>query len=434
MQGRNCLVIPMFLLIFGPKSSGWLDVVSMTSLVTMGVHFFGFNVRHVPRGVMTRIAALMATFVVLLAYVVVHYLRLWDADSYQILRFGRVLVNFLGAASLVSIYYRWFGEAAGGIVVRHLFHCLVMHAVVMAIMFHSATFRDLIVNQIVQADPDSRTYLAKSTGYRVSGLTDSWDALSGLQSLGLLMLPILLTRQPSISYLYATVAAPLLMFSVAISGRTGFVTAAILMPIALGFADLRKLHRTTLVTAAVGMLGALLVMGPLRQAAIAALEESSLGRTVAMFGFETAKREDVETRIDVTFTGILEQHYFLPPTWQTFWLGTGGSGRDTWDYVSADNGIVLNLHNLGFPCFLLMYGSLLSMAWNGFSLRRINPAFAGVALLAVILILLIDAKVMYVFSRNGFTAMILPVLVAWWEHAFWRERPRDESSVVLRLE
>jgi hypothetical protein len=389
----------------------------MSSIALVLIHFFLLNFQHIPRRVITLVALTLVVFGCLLGIAVVHYLRQWDADTYQVLRFGRVIANFVGTTALVSIYYRWFGEQAAGVVLRHLFHCLVLHALVMVVMFYSPAFRDVIVNKIVQADPDSRTYHAKATGYRIAGLTDSWDALSGLQSLGLLMLPILLTRQPAISFSYAILATPLLLFSVAISGRTGFVTAASLMPITLVFADLRKLHRTTLVATAVALLGVSLLMGPLRQPALAALEESSLGRTVAMFGVKSTAAEQAQERIGDTLSGILQQHYFMPETWHVFWFGTGGSGRDTWDYVPADNGLVLNLHNLGFFSFTMIYGVVLAMLCSGLRVRRNHPAVAGATLLAVGLILMIDVKVMYVFSRNGFTVMMVPVLLSWWEAA-----------------
>ena len=309
---------------------------------------------------------------------------------------------------------------------RHLFHCLVIHALIMTGMFLSPTFRDVVVNQIVQADPDSRTYLAKATGYRIAGLTDSWDALSGLQSLGLLILPVLLTRQSGLSFTYAIVATPILLFSVAISGRTGFVTLAILLPMALRYTDFRKVHRATLVGGTVTVVGAALVLGPLRHECIRALEDTSLGRTVAIFGLDYGDPSHRREHISDTFAGILAEHYFLPDNGRALLLGTGGSGRDAWDYVASDNGPVLNLHTLGLGCFVAIYGSLLWMTGSALRLGRTDPQVAGVAVLSVLLVLLIDVKVMYVFSRNGFSVMLLPIVTTWWELA----RATDPRAIL----
>ncbi len=420
----------MFLLIYGPKTSGWLDVVSITSVVLVAVHFSILNTTHIPVAARNRMLTLLAAFGLLLGYATGHHLCQLDPNSYQVLRFGRVIVNFLGVAALVSLYYRWLGDAASSLILRHLLHCLVIHAAIMLCMFQSDGFRDLIVNHVVQADPDSRTYLAKATGYRIAGLTDSWDALSGLQSLGLLMLPVLLTRQVRFSYVYAILATPLLLFSVAISGRTGFVTSAILMPVAVAFTNLRKLHRTTLVAVAVSMLVTGLLLGPLRNACLEALEDSSLGRTIAMFGLDYRTADHGGEHFSDTLAGILQEHYFLPETWGTLLLGTGGSGRESWDYVPADNGLVLNLHSLGLGGFLVIYGTMAWLTWSGLRVRRYDLQVAGVCVLALGLILLIDIKVMYVFSRNGFTVMLLPVLVSWWESARARPTGRRGRPVI----
>jgi hypothetical protein len=417
MSRQQVLLIPMFLLIFGPKTSGWIDVVSITSILLVGAHFFCINTSHLPQGAKRRALILAAAFLWLLGYATVHYLLQVNHNAHQVLRFGRVLVNFLGVLALVSFYVRLLGPMAGQVLMRHLFHCLVIHALIMAGMFVSPVFRELIVNRIVQADPDSRTYLAKATGYRIAGLTDSWDALSGLQSLGLLMLPILLTHGNGLPYSYTILATPLLLFSVAISGRTGFVTLAILGPLAMRYTDFRKVHRTTLVALAVAMVGVLLVMGPWQSAYLRALEDTSLGRTLAIFGLDYTAAQQSRERITDTFSGILTEHYFLPENLQTLALGTGGSGRDNWDYVPADNGLILNLHNLGIGCFLVIYGTLAWMMVAGIRIGRMHPEVAGICLLAVLLVVLIDVKVMYAYSRNGFTAMLIPVLTAWWELA-----------------
>jgi hypothetical protein len=415
MDVRYLLLVSMFLLIFGPKTSGWIDVVSITSIVLVAVHFLRLNTAHFPRAALHRATVLGCGFLLLLAVAGLHYWLQTSPSAYQVLRFGRVVVNLLGVTALVSMYVRWYGADASHVLLRHLLHCLVLHGLIMAGMFFSPGFRDLIVNHIVQADPDSRTYLAKATGYRIAGLTDSWDALSGLQSLGLLVLPVLLTHRPGLSLAYAAIAAPILLFSIAISGRTGFVTLLILAPLALRYTDFRQLHRTTLLGGAVAVVATLMVMGPGQQLRQQLLEDTSLGRTLAMFGLEYSIEGRPGERFSDTLAGIVSEHYFLPADWSTLVWGTGGSGRDPWDYVPADNGLVLNLHNLGAGCFLLIYGSIAWMIVSGLRATCVQPQVAGVCLLAVVLVLLIDIKVMYAFSRNGFSAMMIPVLATWCE-------------------
>lgn len=439
MKGNPGLLLAMFLLIFGPKINGWIDVVSLTSLVVVAFHFLSLNLSHMPHAVRWRMGILFFLFSVLLAYASTH--GLWSGhDSYfQTLRFGRVVINGLGCAALVSFYYRAFGHEASSTIMGHLFHCLVLHAFLMLGMFISPAFRDLIVNQVVQADPDSRTYLAKALGYRIAGLTDSWDALSGLQSLGLLMVPLLVTRQRQFSYVYAAMASLLLLFSVAISGRTGILTWIVLTPLAVLFCDLRRLHRTTWVSVAALSIASIILLGPLRDWAFRAIEETSLGRTVSIFHADADTTSSSRERLSETFATIFHEHYFVPDQSATFVFGTGGSGRDSWDYVPADNGPVLNLHNLGVVSCAAIYGSVLWMLFSGLSIRSSSPLVAGICLLAVLLVLMIDVKVLYLLSRNGFTVMLIPVFVAWWERSFTESRslaialtPNMQGSLVQR--
>ena len=235
---------------------------------------------------------------------------------------------------------------------RHLFHCLVIHALIMVGMFGSPTFRDLVVNQIVQADPDSRNYLAKATGYRIAGLTDSWDALSGLQSLGLLMLPILLTRQTAIVLWIRTVGHSLTLVLDRHFGTDGLRDA---WPICCRWPCATPTSARSIV----------------RPWWVARWPSSVRHWSWDHYGTRVSERwktrhwaepspcsvwTTVEhhqhgEQLGDTFAGILAEHYFLPETWRTLLWGTGGSGRETWDYVPADNGLVLNLHNLGIGCF-----------------------------------------------------------------------------------
>ena len=78
---------------------------------------------------------------------------------------------------------------------------------------------------------------------------------------------------------------------------------------------------------------------------------------------------------------------------------------------------ILNLHNLGMFSCAAMYGLLLFMLFSAYGMRHQTPAVAGIGVLAISLILLIDSKVLYAYARNGFSIMIVPVLLVWWEAA-----------------
>ena len=401
----------LFLMIFGPKFDGWLDILSLTSAIVFLYCICQFRLSSIPLAARQGSLIVLCAVAALFTFACCHYLLGIDPEPYQTLRFGRVILNFGGVFALVLVYHERFGRSARTFLAHDVFHCLVVHAVIMLLMFLSPGFRDFVVNHMVAVDPESRSYVAKVSGYRIAGLTDSWDALSGIESLGLLMLPILLTRGRPISYTYAACSAPLLIFAVAISGRTGFVTLALLLPVALYFTDLRRLHR--------GVVAAGLVVGIAAACwnlfghteVLDSVRESSIMRSLSVLGVEDHARR--HESLGDTFAAIRE-HYFLPEKWSTFFLGTGGSGRATGSYVAADNGLVLNLHNLGIICWVLMYGLLAGMVLRGLACRRQDAATAGYCVLAVLIVLSVDAKVAYVYARNGFTVMMVLGMLPWW--------------------
>ena len=409
---RFGLQVLMFLMIFGPKFDGWLDILSLTSLFTFLYFACAFSRTKIPLAARRGSFLFFVGICFLFMYAFCHWLAGVNPDTYQTLRFGRVIINFAGAFALLCIYHYRFDRDAKRLLMLDMYHCLVAHAVIMLGMFLSPAFRDFVVHHMVAVDPDSRTYMAKVAGYRIAGLTDSWDALSGLESLGLLMLPIFVTQRFPISPAYAVLSVPLLLFAVAISGRTGFVTLAILLPVALYYADLRRVHRAVGVATGCLALGVVIWLVAGRTGTMQVVRDSSIMRSLTVLGVEDDVRE--HESLEDTFDAIRE-HYFLPDTYRTLFLGTGGSGRDDHDLVAADNGLVLNLHNLGLVCWIVMYGLMFGMLWSAFWLRRTDTATAGVALLGVLIILMIDAKVAYAYARNGFTIMMVLGMLPWWE-------------------
>lgn len=411
---RIGLQILMFLMIFGPKFDGWLDILSLTSLFSFVYFAVALSQARIPLAARRGTFLFFSAICFLFTYAFCHWLVGTEADTYQTLRFGRVMINFAGAFSLVCIYHHYFQRDAKNLLMLDLFHCLVAHAVVMLLMFLSPGFRDFVVHHMVAVDPESRTYMAKVAGYRIAGLTDSWDALSGLESLGLLMLPILVTQRRPIAAWWAIISIPLLLFAVAISGRTGFVTLVMLLPIALLHCHWKRMHRA--VGAALGCIALSMLLWLIagRSETMQLIRDSSIMRSLTVLGVEDDFRE--HESLGDTMAAIRE-HYFLPDTYHVLFFGTGGSGRDDHDLVAADNGLVLNLHNLGLLCWVVMYGLLVGMLWSALRLRHVDAATAGVALLAISLIILIDAKVAYAYARNGFTIMMVLGMLPWWHLA-----------------
>lgn len=401
-----------FLIIFGPKLNNGIDAIPVACLIAVAAAICQPRGHQIPYSLWKSGSIALGVMTLLGAHAALHFLNTPDADPYQTLRFGRIVVNLLGVIALLSMYIRKHGARAKRIVGKDVLDCLVIHAGIMFLMLISPQFRNAI-NSFVALGDDLGTQLSKSDGSRISGLALSWDALSGLQSLGLLMLPSMITRE-GLSSLYTAIAAPLLVFAVCISGRTGIVTAGVLLPVALYFSDYKRLHRGVVISCVLLFSIIALALGPFYDHLVRATQDTAIARVVVMF--DPSKGNDREANDFAMTFEVICRHYFLPERYDVMLWGTGRSGRDMTYYVAADNGIVLNLHNLGLAAWLLMYGLATYFAWQGWKLRMLEPAAAAYCVLCVLLILIIDAKISFLYARNGFSIMMILAGMTWWRN------------------
>lgn len=404
------LRVLLFFLIFGPKLNNGLDVIPLTCALAVLLAVIQPGKFTLPGSATACSLSVLGLMSLLICHAIVHHLHTPDPDPYQILRFGRIIINFIGVLSVLRIYLRYYGVACKQIISRHVFDCLVIHAGIMFLMFISEEFRNLIYSFVALGE-DEGNILSKQDGRRISGLALSWDALSGLQSLGLLLIPPMITRD-KLSPSYAAIAAPLLLFSVCISGRTGIVTTAVLLPVAIYFSDLRRISRGVLLAGGLLAVLSALALGPFYNTLVDVTRDTSIGRVVVMFdpnAGNSKQANDFSDTIDAIF-----HHYVLPNRLDVLLWGTGRSGRDPSYFVPADNGLILNLHNLGIFAWLVMYGMAVQILWLGWLLRDKETAVSAYCTLSVLLVLMIDTKISFLYARNGFSVMMMMAVICWW--------------------
>ncbi len=399
-----------FLIIFGPRLNSGIDVIPVSCLIAVAASLCQPKAHRIPDSLWRSAAIASGALSLLAAHAALHFLNTSDPDSYQTLRFGRIVLNLLGVVALLSMYIRKHGAQAKRVIARDVLDCLVIHAGIMFLMLISPQFRDAI-NSFVALGDDIGTQISKSSGTRISGLALSWDALSGLQSMGLLMLPLMLTRE-GISPLYTAIAVPLLVFAVCISGRTGIVTTGVLLPVAIYFSDHKRLRRGAVISCFLLFSFVALALGPFYEHLVRATQDTAIARVIVMF--DPSQGNDREANDFAMTIEVIGQHYFLPERFDVLLWGTGRSGRDATYYVAADNGIVLNLHNLGLVAWFVMYGLAMYFVWQGWKLRVLEPAAAAYCVLCVLLIVVIDAKISFLYARNGFSVMMMLVGITWW--------------------
>src|SRR5690606_7465507 len=320
---------------------------------------------------------------------------------------------------LVRIYFFYYKENLGQTLLYHLWLCIVCHALIMVLMFLVPAINDFVLTQLVQLDVNNRSFEDRMEGNRIGGLTGSWDAASGIQSLGVLLIPFILAyrggNKTRKRLIYLTI--PLTLWSIFISGVTGLVIILVIGFIFFAF-YWQKLRKQ--VFRFVGVLFfILLVLNLAFNYTINnhsdMIKETSIGRTLFMITQNdelstTASRGSTATE---TIDKIGSEMYFLPDDTQTFFFGKGGSGRV--DYtVKADTGPTLNLHNLGIFFIVSLYLYCFHITIKALKIGREN-LYIGMGISAVALtILIIDFKVAYLLARQSLSIMLIAYFSLFW--------------------
>lgn len=409
---KKWLVICMFLLIFAPKLGGIIDTMSMFALF---IFFRGIgNLKNINLpSYITRPTTLYLSFAIIMVVYVLFLITINNLnDFYQFLRFGRVFVNVLGVFGLVVFYYKYYKNDYAKELMYHLWLCIIAHGTLMAIMFVIPSVNNFVITQLVQMDETSRNFESRLLGKRIGGLTSSWDAASGIQSLGLLLLPFVLNycerSKKKKTLIYLTI--PISFMAIAISGVTGLV-----MIFVVGFTfsiynffKVKKYILRFLLVITVAFFLLKISFDYVLVNNKEMIEDSSIGRTVFMLTqdntqYSGSKRSRTATEtVDLIFSKM----YFLPSNESVFLFGRGGSGRSSDYVIKADPGIILNFHNLGFFFVIVLYSYCIKLFIRSIKIQK-QSLYLGMAISSVLLtILVIDSKVMYLLARNSLSIML----------------------------
>ncbi|MFW6222068.1 MAG: hypothetical protein ACOC3T_00500, partial [Bacteroidota bacterium] len=363
-------------------------------------------------------------------------------DMYQPLRFLRCIVNTVGVASLLSLYVKHYESNAGTRLVKDLWFCLLFHAVIITIMFLVPPVNEFIIMHVRKVDPNSEHFKTLLDGNRIGGLTASWDATSGMQSLGIILLPAFWVKGYKNIFMVLGVIF-FSLFSMFLSGATGFITLALntffitfLWPNrafnaqhhSLIFnikAAGKRINRTInikfnlLLTFLLTIMIISYVVINILPGLSLMISGTSIARTTNMFLSDTEYELKHNNKRTITANRTIKtimDMYFLPSETDVFLFGLGGSGRkDNEYYIPADNGIILNVHNLGIIMSLLLYCFILYDLCVAFKYRHKLPQKSFITLFVMITILLIDAKVQYLIARNSLSIMLIAVFTMWHE-------------------
>jgi hypothetical protein len=418
---KNVLVILMFLLIFSPKIGGKVDSLSFFCFLIFICSFLINSKLTFKKNILNPTILYLIFGFIMLVYAIFLKSIYGLNDNYQILRFGRLIINTLGIFGLVRIYMFYYKDDYGKKLLYNLWLCIILHSMLIVIMFLVPAVNEFVILQLVQMDEANRTFERRVLGLRIGGLTNTWDAASGIQSLGIFLLPFVFSyKERSIKnrkLIFMTI--PLSLAAIFLAGLTGLVNIAFVgsLIFLFYFHKIKKYIGALIVKFFVLMMLGFPILGyVLANSHEEWVKASSIGRTLFMitqndeFYQKSGRSSTANETVDKIFSGM----YFLPEDNTTLFLGKGGSGRSDDYRIKADPGPTLNLHNLGIFFVLMVYSYCFFIVTRAVKSKK-KDLFLSMGITAVLLtILLIDAKVMYLLARQSFSIMLIAYYSLFW--------------------
>lgn len=407
------LIIIMFLLIYSPKVAGTLDTLSIASFLVFIASLVTGNVGRMNETVKKGYLKWIFFLVLMLIYCIFLYAVKDIRDMYQILRFGRSIVNLLGIYGLVSFYYRFYGTRFVQKILYHLWICIMLHAFLILLMFLFPSLNSFVIDQLIQIDESNRSYETRIEAIRIGGLTSSFDATSGVQSLGLLLIPYIYTYMAKTGKIIVIFSIPLSLFAIAMSGVTGFVMLSTVGLFIL-FTSIKKGKAKIFRYIPVALFSIGIVFVVFNTYILSDSEvyrDNSLGRTLYMITQDESYYSEYKYSATAfsTIDRISGSMYFLPDNEIDLFFGRGGSGRSNDYKIKADPGLILNIHNLGLIFTILLYGYVLYILLASYRLMK-REYYLGLCLISIFSVLLvIDLKVQYLLSRQSFSIMMIGI-------------------------
>jgi len=408
----------MFLAIYAPKVSGRIDLLSLTfvALIFLSIITGSYNSLSRRAVLMVSVCCLYLVFL-LLHTVILVYFNSWS-DIYQPLRFSRSILNVLGIAALISFYFSIFKDRATDKIIYHVWLCVITHGLIICAMFFFHSFNVLVVDYVVNMDSASDNYDARIKGNRISGLTSSWDATSAIQSLGVLLLPIIVKKTRGLKrFFIVLIAFFVTILSMALSGLTGFLVVLLfgvfLTYYSSGFMGLFKLFVGGAVFLPIVLVGFLFAANN--------YSEKVSGSSIARVIYMVAPNSDVNysssgrapTALE-TIELIAKKMYFLPDDKFELLFGLGSSGRFPDDYyISSDTGPTLNIHNLGLIYSAILYAFVVNCMISVFRGDKKDIKIPFFVFTIISLVVFIDLKVQYLLSRNSLSFMMIALILYW---------------------
>lgn len=398
MYTRSGLFIITFLMIFGWKIAGYIDISSIVACILV------FRLLWRPETVKKLKSDISIKCLYYLSIYSIFLSIFTGIEDIQIVfRTLRAFIVLIASYSLYELYCKKLPDSHDAIV-SDVFFSLFTHSLIMVSMFSSDSIRNAIY-----AITEASSYVNNSSsfldGYRVSGLTYGLSQTSVLQMFGLFLIPTMIKKSNNtINRIFLLATIPITIASVLISGRSGLFIGILLFPVYIickylcNPVPLRNLQKN--IPAAIVYIALLLVFA---QFTYKILPQKFHQYTMSTNSeiFEALAWEGH------TISHVSDHMYFFPDNICEMLFGTGNLGRSEYNYIDSDVGWVRNIFAVGVIGTVLMLIPYFSGIVIAFCNRNVLGEIAFAAILIFLASLLLNCKELAILTRNQWTVQTL---------------------------
>jgi hypothetical protein len=402
--GGVALFLVTLIFIFGWKITSILDLISLSSLGLLLATFV------LGRAGLPPPALTMCLLLVLgVVYSCFASILGGGADPQLALREIRALLNFLGAAALCVLFSSVYGrEQLARVIPVFIFSALSLHGALMLAMYLSTPLRESIYSVVNTYD-----YVNLNSpfliGWRVPGLTYGMAQTSTLQMFGLLLAPLVYgeVRGRRVAPFVFWLAVVALLVSIFLTGRSGLVLAAVLVP--LQFVVRRRRSMVRGESRDRRRLFAPILIGALAVSATYFLAQDDASREKVQYQMIWAGKI-----LDVAMSAgqsdeveAIAKMYIAPTNPVAMLIGGEGLGRGDLGNIPSDVGYVRLVHAAGFVGLIMLMLPLLYGLLFVVRARTVDFDLRLVTGLMLASTLLLNFKELALMTRNQWSVQCL---------------------------
>lgn len=384
------LLLSTFLFIYGWKITSIFDFILITSLLFIFIEFvvFQFKVRKQTFKLLLYIVIpLILTGAISLVFA--SFYQYNDTSFFE--RNIRAAINFLGAYSLLKLYYRIYGKKYVSRIINNVFVSIALHSILMIVMYFDATIR-LYIYDLIDVFSIANRNAPIILGLRITGVTYGLSSTSVLQMTGLILLPLyLVINGNSFSKrLFAYMASIAIFVSIILAGNAGVLIGLFLVPISIIIVFKTHKYKFVKKDLSIILLGLIVVIYFTYDNF---LSKYNLSKLDEVFDF-------LITFGDTDTTEKLSNSINIPNNILVFFFGTGSLLRGNFGDVPSDIGYIRFLFSSGIVFSFINYLPIIFMVVHTLKNKTLKNSIKVTILCLVFSSVIFHFKEIGIYTRN----------------------------------